>query len=76
MEKLLDGLVYKVQHDRTGYVHNTSVTRMIPVPSMVVAKDASTFLCQAVGNSFIHIVLIESTIEQTQNRRKRQIMKR
>ena len=39
-EKLQDGLVYKVQHDSKGYTHNVSVTRMIPVPNMVIPGEA------------------------------------
>ena len=39
-ERLQDGLVYKVQHDSKGYIHNVSVTRMIPVPNMVIPGAA------------------------------------
>jgi hypothetical protein len=41
LERLHDGLVYKVQHDTTGYIHNTSVARMIPITDMVIPSNAT-----------------------------------
>lgn len=40
LEKLCNGLVYKLKHDVTKRVHNASVTRMVPMTKMVVPKDA------------------------------------
>jgi hypothetical protein len=38
MEKMIDGLVYRVQHDRSGYILNSSVQRMIPVTKNITAE--------------------------------------
>ena len=40
LEKLCNGLVYKVQHDRKGFVHNAAVSRMMRVPTMVIPDNA------------------------------------
>ena len=40
IEKLQDGLVYKVQHDAKGFIHNASVSKMIGVAGMVIPKSA------------------------------------
>jgi hypothetical protein len=40
LEKRMDGLVYQVQHDRSGYIHNSSVQRMIPVTKNIVPDAA------------------------------------
>jgi hypothetical protein len=40
LEKIQDGLVYKVQHDAKGFIHNTSVARMMPVADMVMPSNA------------------------------------
>jgi hypothetical protein len=41
LESMQDGLVYRVQHDTKGFVHTTSVQRMIPVASMILPSNAT-----------------------------------
>jgi len=38
-ERLLDGLVYTVEHDVMGYTSNVSVTRMIPAGHLAIPAD-------------------------------------
>lgn len=40
LEKMSDGLIYKVQHDRKGLIHNASVSRMIRAPPMIIPDNA------------------------------------
>ena len=42
-ERLLDGLVYTVEHDVMGYTSNVSVTRMIPAGHLAIPADAADF---------------------------------
>ena len=40
LEEIQGGLVYRVKHDVSNYVHTTSVGRMIPVTTMVMPTNA------------------------------------
>jgi hypothetical protein len=40
LEEIQGGLVYRLKHDRNGYVHTTSVGRMMPVSTMVMPANA------------------------------------